>query len=332
MRSGKVTGADVARAAGVSPSTVSFVLNQTPGQTIPEETRKRVMAAIRKLGYIPDMAGRTLRTGRSNLVVWILPDWPIGSVIGTLIESLSREAGLRRFALAIVHEGEGQASLEDSLRMLAPSAIVAMHPLPDSVSELARTAGIPIATTSYSPGADSQPFDFVAAASRRVGEMQVRYLAEHGHTRIAYLYPSDRRLQDFVSNRFDGARNTAKELGLPAVRKHAGSSDLEKLGKIAQDWRAAGITAVCAYNDEWAMQLLDAMQEAGLTAPTDLAVIGVDNERMSSRTVPPLTTIEQDMSALSVALMNTVERALGRAVAENDAHFGNLRIIERQSA
>ena len=73
-----VTSADVARESGVSRTTVSYVLNGTPGTSISDATRQRVLEAAARLGYAPSAAARTLRSGRSDLVLCLLPDWPVG--------------------------------------------------------------------------------------------------------------------------------------------------------------------------------------------------------------------------------------------------------------
>jgi len=75
-RGRRPTSADVAREAGLSRATVGYVLNEVPHQSIPEPTRQRVFAAAAKLGYTPSAAARSLRSGRSNLVLCLLPDWP----------------------------------------------------------------------------------------------------------------------------------------------------------------------------------------------------------------------------------------------------------------
>src|SRR4051812_31983440 len=98
------TSADVARLAGGSPATVSYVLNDTPPQTISAPTRSRVLEAAGSLGYAPSAAARALRTGRSDVVLCLLPDWPIGPEVGTLLGNLSTE--LARNGLTFVaHPG-----------------------------------------------------------------------------------------------------------------------------------------------------------------------------------------------------------------------------------
>src|SRR3954449_3693311 len=85
----RVTSADVARLAGVSRATVSYVLNDTPRQSISADTRTRVLDAAAQLGYAPSAAARALRSGRSDIVLCLLPDWPIGPTVGLFLEHLS---------------------------------------------------------------------------------------------------------------------------------------------------------------------------------------------------------------------------------------------------
>ena len=88
-RGRRVTSGDVAKEAGVSRATVSYVLNDSPHQKIAEATRERVWEAAARLGYAPSAAARALRTGRSDIVLGVLPDWPIHHVLGRLIQQLT---------------------------------------------------------------------------------------------------------------------------------------------------------------------------------------------------------------------------------------------------
>lgn len=321
----RVTGADVATAAGVSRATVSYVINQTPGQTIPAQTRDRVLAAAKRLGYRPSMAGRALRTGRSDLVVWILPDWPIGAEVGRFIEALSREASRRGYLLTMVPEQEGAEAIETTIRQLSPAAIVAIHALPDRIVTLAEASNIPIASTQ------DKESDELALSSRHIGRLQVEYLAGKGHRKIAYLYPDDERVQSFASHRLAGATEAARALGLSALRKRTAPVDRERLGRIAAEWREQGITAVCAYNDDWALGLLSGMQLAGLHAPTDLAVIGCDDVPTAALSMPALTTIANDIAALAHELLDSVDLVL--TGSDSAVHRDiQSKVIPRESA
>ncbi|WP_083734302.1 LacI family DNA-binding transcriptional regulator [Actinomadura sp. CNU-125] len=94
------TSSDVARAAGVSQTTVSFVLNNRPGQSIPEETRRRVLDAARRLDYRPHASARALAAGRSDIVLLSIPDLPIGQGISRFVEGLA--AALADHGLTLV--------------------------------------------------------------------------------------------------------------------------------------------------------------------------------------------------------------------------------------
>ena len=91
-RAKRPTATDVARRAGVSQATVSYVMNNTPHQVIPETTRQRVLAAAVELGYTPSAAARMLVSGRSDVVLLLLPDWPIGLGVASLLDELSRRS------------------------------------------------------------------------------------------------------------------------------------------------------------------------------------------------------------------------------------------------
>src|SRR3954466_11356127 len=119
------TAADVARQAGVSRATVSYVLNDTPHQKIPEATRRRVLEAAARLGYAPSAAARTRRPGRSDGVLGMLPDWPIGPAVGRLLEHLSTalaEAGLT----FVVHpRGRSPRPGSEVWKAIGPAAVLA---------------------------------------------------------------------------------------------------------------------------------------------------------------------------------------------------------------
>src|ERR1700733_7888937 len=109
--SSRITSVDVAREAGVSQSTVSFVLNNTRGQTIPEETRRRVLDAAKKLDYRPRASARSLAAGRSAVVLLALPELPISATLSRFIEQLA--AALAEHSLSLVtHLAEGHVALE----------------------------------------------------------------------------------------------------------------------------------------------------------------------------------------------------------------------------
>lgn len=325
----KVTGADVALAAGVSRATVSYVLNDTAGQSIPEETRARVKAAAEKLGYVPHMAGRTLRRGRSDLVVLLLPDWPVGASVGSLFEELSEAAAARKHTLAILRETEGPAALASVIRTLAPAALVTLDEPPAAIAAVADANGIAIIKALH---AEDGPDTDIGSSQLRVGHLQVQHLAAQGHRRIAVLSPADARIQLFGNARRQGAIEACLDLGLDTPPFSVLPLDREQLRDVAVAWKRQGVTAVCAYNDEWAMGLLSGMQMAGLSAPEDLAVIGCDDVPTAPVASPPLTTIRQDMKAYAQQTMDLVAQHLGEPVELHHSNSTMYELIVRESA
>lgn len=325
---GNVTGADVARAAGVSRATVSYVLNDTLGQSIPEETRAKVKAAAEALGYVPHMAGRTLRKGRSDLVVAILPNWPVGAVVGELIEGLSAAASERRLTLAILREGEGPDPLASMIRTLAPAAIIHLDALPKSIQAVADAHGIPVVSAFLAAGVESD----LSHSQLRIGHLQVQHLAAQGHRRIGVLSPADPRVKVFSESRRDGVIEACLDLGLETPMAKVLPLDLALMRDAAVDWRAAGVTAVAAYNDEWAMALLSGMRTAGLDAPADLAVVGCDDVPTAKVASPPLTTIRQDMPTYSALTLDAVAHSLGMPVEPRRWDSTMYSLIVRESA
>ncbi|HWU48134.1 MAG TPA: LacI family DNA-binding transcriptional regulator, partial [Humibacter sp.] len=85
----RVTAADIAREVGVSRATVGFVLNSTPGQTISEATRDKVIDAAQRLGYRPHLAAKALASGRSRIILLVLPDWPMEYSMRRVVEEAS---------------------------------------------------------------------------------------------------------------------------------------------------------------------------------------------------------------------------------------------------
>ena len=161
----RVTSADVARLSGVSRTTVSYVLNGTAGTSISEATRRRVLDAAAELGYAPSAAARTLRSGRSDLVLCVLPDWPVGPVVETMLDHLADELAVRGLSV-LVHHVRGERPLADLWRAVTPRTVVGLTPFsPDEVRAM-RRAGIQVVDTDAGdPDAeDPQP---------RIGRIQV---------------------------------------------------------------------------------------------------------------------------------------------------------------
>lgn len=299
------TSSDVARLAGVSRATVSYVLNGNREQAIPEVTRKKVLAAAGELGYTPHAAAAALRAGRSNLVLLVVRDMPYGRNLGALVDHLAARAATHGLSL-VTWQDSGNQTLPTTLGHLMPRLVLSHHRLPETDIRAMEVAGIPSATMDEVPGA--------AGIDELTGSLSVHHLADVGHRHLGYVGASDADLALFAEPRAVGVRRGALDLGLEPPREASlpvpPAGTLEEVVEVLADWRAGPqpVTAICCYNDYLAARVLRAARVLGLRVPEDLAVVGVDDEPMSGELEPPLTSVRPDMVAMADRLF-----ALGMA-------------------
>ena len=325
----RVTSADVAREAGVSRATVSYVLNNTPHQTIPPETRRRVLDAAARLDYAPSAAARTLRSGRSDVVLCLLPDWPVGQEVGTLLSHLS--AALARYGMTFVAHPSTRADrpVSEIWKALTPAAVLAFEEISEDEIAAMRAAGV--APLVALLGRSRQRPRELEVPQQRIGRLQAAHLAAAGHTRLGYAYPDDPRVAIFAEPRLDGVRAACAEQGLepPAVRTVA--LDPAPAADAVAHWHAGAVTGICAYNDEVALAVLAGLRLRELTAPADLAVIGVDDIPPARLALPALTTVATDQRIAAEHLADTIVNVIAGKPGPEGPGRALSRVIVRDS-
>ncbi|MEU4237637.1 LacI family DNA-binding transcriptional regulator [Actinoplanes sp. NPDC026619] len=323
----RVTSADVAQLAGVSRATVSYVMNDTPKQTISADTRTRVLDAAARLGYAPSAAARTLRTGRSDVVLCLLPDWPIGPEVGSMLGNLSTALARQGLTL-VVHPGNREdRPMFEIWKAITPAAVIAYADFSPGEIEAMRAAGVALVVTPLGRGSRDQRE--LAVPQQLIGRQQAGHLISAGHTRIGYAYPDDERLRIFAEPRLAGVRDEcrASQVGGPAIETVA--LEAEQAASAVRRWHATGVTAVCAYNDEVALAVLAGARRAGLVA---LAVIGVDDIPAARLAEPALTTVTTDQAAVAAYLSATVVAAIHGRPAPAVPTAELVHLVRRESA
>jgi DNA-binding LacI/PurR family transcriptional regulator len=170
----RVTAMDVAKAAGVSRTTVSYVLNESPHQSIPESTRRRVLDAAARLGYAPFSAARMLATGRSNLVLGVIPDWPVGPNLGALLRRLT-EAFAEHGLVYLSHTATWpEPDLVPLWRTVSPAAVLIFDDVSTEQLERMRAAGIPVVVALLSRS--GRGMGEVEMWEKQVGPLQASHL------------------------------------------------------------------------------------------------------------------------------------------------------------
>ncbi len=288
----RVTSKDVARAAGVSQATVSYVLNSRRDQTISDRTRQNVLAAAHRLGYVPSAAARSLRTGRSDVVLGLIPDLTISQATEEFKVELSRVLGDAGYSCVYLHHAGARQSLEDLWQNVHPAVVVAFGQLDPSDAEAVKRAGIVLVDDITGPDSAT----LLGVDQHELGRMQVRHLAEHGHRRIGYAAVADARENRFCLPRRQGAQEACQALNLPAPVIAVLDDTPASAETAVTTWRRQGITAVAAFNDLTALAIISSCHAASLTVPHDLAVIGVDDLKLALLITPRLTTIRMDLT------------------------------------
>jgi DNA-binding LacI/PurR family transcriptional regulator len=326
----RVTALDVARAAGVSKTTVSYVLNDTPRQSIPHETRQRVLDAVNRLNYTPLSAARALRRGHNDTVLLVMPDWPLGRVLALILDSLATELEQRGLSLLIRRQRPGQP-LAAMWRELAPAAIVALGDLDEEDQRAICDAGMFVATALLT--SPPSPQNTVVIPQALIGAVQTQHLVSRGHRHLGYAGPGEARFRAFRDLRVEGARQTCHELGLPELDVLDMEPTLEGAVAALQHWRSRTprVSGILAYNDEFGGALLAGLRELDLSAPDDFAIIGVDNEPLTRFTSPALTTVDQNHEAVAAHLTQVVASGMAGEPAPTFPVDEALSLVVRAS-
>ncbi|MER5193689.1 LacI family DNA-binding transcriptional regulator [Streptomyces sp. NPDC002755] len=280
-RSGRVTLSDVAEASGVSRATVSFVLNDDPRQTISAATRERVTEAARELGYVPHGIARALREGSSRIVVLNVDRGIEGNFSRSYVRGLDEELAEHDHVLLVRYGHAAPEATQKILDAIVPRAVLRLGEAymrghgPDESDVQDRESG------------------FAANAALQIG-----FLAERGHTRIAMALPDHEF--PLTEARLGFAREAAGRRGLAPLERLVVPRPREAGAAAVKTFLAAHaeVTALAAFDDDIALRSLTALRDLGLRVPEDVAVIGFDDTEYGSLSTPALTTVHIDAEIL----------------------------------
>lgn len=299
------TQLDVARIAGVSRATVSFVVNGLTDGRVPisDETRKRVLLAVAELGYEPDARARALRSGDTKIIELIVPDMR-NPHYWENISGIQQEIQSAGYQLILSHLGQRNEYGDDVFENLLGRRIDGLILMGSYIdqSELAiRTLGLlrkrRLAIVEINDRLTKDHFvDNVVSDYRAATREVMAHLLGLQHRRIAFIYGV--ATPDLGLDRLEPYQETleAAEIGVdPGLILHCGPT-------TAESYQAARLllsrpdrpTAVIAVNDLLAVGVLRAATDAGLSIPGDLSVVGYDDLFLDDYTIPRLTSVAKD--------------------------------------
>jgi LacI family transcriptional regulator len=298
---------DVAQEAGVSTATVSRVLSAT--NPVTEETKVRVLSVIKRLGYRPNGPARSLRAMSTKTLGFVVPNVknPFFTDVARVVEDLAREGG---YSVIIGNTDEDVEREREYLEVLMERRVDGLiispaHPESHQVREVA-DAGVPMVFLDRSVGSVEAPV--VRADGRAAVSELVRHLLHLGHERLAIVtgplrvHSSRERLDAFLA--------TARELGAPVSDDHVKIGDFrrrtgyEATGELLSS--ADPPTALFTGNNLIALGALQALKEAGLSAPKDVSFASFDDIPWFKLLDPPVTAIDQPTRQIAVTAARTL--------------------------
>ncbi|MFD7313596.1 LacI family DNA-binding transcriptional regulator [Streptomyces sp. NPDC056652] len=327
---------DVARYAGVSPKTVSNVINDF--EHVSEQTRAAVREAIDALGYRVNIAGRQLRQGRTGMITLAVPELDV-AYFSELAKHVMAEAD-RRGRTVLLHQTEGVrerelAALHGFDTQFSDGVI--LSPLSLLPRDLAtRDQRLPVVLLGERPVAGGT--DHVGIDNVRAAREATAHLLSRGRRRIAVLGGAVRGRQGTDRLRTDGYRQALEAAGLPFT------ADLV-VPVEAYHWRdgaraAAALLAkephpdaLLCLNDHLALGALRTLYEQGRSVPGDLDVVGFDDIEASRFSVPSLTTVAPDKPEIARAAVSLLlERIDEPDTGALQDHVAGHRLIVRESS
>ncbi len=311
------TSADVATEAGVSRTTVSFVLNGRTDVKIPTETRQRVLRAAERLGYHPNASARQLVGGRSHVLALVLRQTPeqiaSDAVLAETLRGLATAARTRGFRVMVeplAPDGIGD-TYETILRGQHADGLIISGPRSDDpqLAALVRD-GFPVVLQGTLPGVEAASVDVDNVLGARGA---VEHLIGLGHRRIACITNAP-MVYTAAQERYQGYVQALAAAGIPLDPSLLEPGDFDAPSGHAAMRRLLDRTtfdAAFVASDVVALGAIGGLREAGLRVPDDVSIVGFDDIPLAGYFDPPLTTVRLPAFRLG--------QAAGRALLERIA-------------
>jgi len=317
------TSADVAREAGVSRTTVSFVLNRRTDVKIPETTRARVLAAAERLDYHPIVAARQLAGGRSHALALVLRQTPeqvaADAILAETLRGFASAARTESYRVLVeprALDGGTTDSYEDLVRGHHADGLVISGPRIDDpqLRGLIRD-GFPVVLQGALDGLDAASVDVDNVEGAREA---VQHLVALGHQRIACITNAP-LVYTAAQQRFDGYIRALREADIEPDPDLLETGDFDAASghrAMSRLLQRTKFSAVFVASDVVALGAIGALREAGREIPRQISVVGFDDIPLAAYFDPPLTTVRLPAFELGQAAGRALlDRVAGRAIA-----------------
>lgn len=294
----------------LSPATVSFVLNNSPGRSIPPATRERVKAAAKKFGYQPSMIARSLQGLRTQTIGIMLPELGEGyhsQVMSGAAEVLMKEG----YFFFTAHHRHRKDLVAEYPRILQARGVDGILAIDTHLETALPTPTVTVAGHETIPGVTNVVLDH-----HRAAELALGHLYRLGHRQIAYMHGHP--FSSDSMTRWQSTVQVARALSLEVpneliirLDKDLNTPELGYPGIQQLLMRRRDFTAVLCFNDVSAIGSIRALHDAGLRVPHDVSVLGFDDIQAASYIVPSLTTIRQPLEHMGSLAAGCLLKKLG---------------------
>ncbi|MDX1357910.1 MAG: LacI family DNA-binding transcriptional regulator [Clostridia bacterium] len=329
---------DIAKAAGVSPATVSKVFNNY--SDVSKKTKEKVMAIVKDMGYVPNLTAQALKTNKSYLVgVMFSEDMGIGlehQYFSVVLESFRKTIGTHGYDTVFINKtlGDNEIGYVEHCKYRNVDGVFIITAMPDDIDiDELRKSKIKCVTT------DIRYKDIPLIASDNVdGSIQaVNYLYNKGHRRIAHLAgPRDTRAG---RERYEGFIEGLRKVGIHYDESYFGEVswyDDQRAYNFTKNFMKRFSqdnipTAIYAGADIIAAGVIHALDSLGLRVPQDVSVIGFDDIEMARHMTPALTTVMQDKELIGKSVADKLNKMMNNVEVNCFLPRIPVSIVERAS-
>lgn len=302
----KATSRDVAALAGVSQTTVSFILNSTPGVSFSEDTRKKVLAAAEQLNYVPNSFAKGLKTNESKLIGLLVPSMvnPFYPMLTQRIEKYATSKGYNVLLCCTQRQPEKEVAYLNLLAEKLVDGIIYTFTPHYQKNAVKLSRQIPIVLMSEKE--EEMRLNTISLNGFQCGALLAQHLLELGHRSIAYVLSPVKSVSLTRQRRLEGICSKLQEFGLPenALKVYTAqppATDISEgsfetdAGYQATEYllRETDVTAIIGVNDMVALGAVSCILNDGrVHIPEDISVCGFDNIFLSEMFRPQITTID----------------------------------------
>lgn len=323
---------DVAKEAGVSIATVSRVLNDV--DVVNEETKKKVVEAIKKLGYRPNIVARSLKTQRTRTVGIIIPDIS-SQFYPEIVRGAEDVSNIYDYNIMLCNTDLDPEKEMEYLRVLKEKMVDGVlymsNSLEPNILELIKELQLPMVLVETTSTEGDIPS--VTINNEKAAHEGVNYLIHKGNKRVAYIGTHEDAV-NASALRYTGYKKAIKENNLELNEKIIYFGGLkaqdgyEGMNKILDQEK---IDSVFCASDEVAMGAINALRDRGISVPEDVDVIGFDNIYSSAIFYPKITTIAQPMYDMGSVGMRMLIKIINKQELETKNYILDHSLIKRDS-